>query len=56
MPQGDPEALRAFISSMGLGPQIAALISHWLGTAMGAFIAMRLRPLRMEWLRTELPF
>jgi hypothetical protein len=52
-PENNPEALRAFISSMGLGPQIAALISHWLGTAMGAFIAMRFAPVTDNWLRTQ---
>ena len=44
----DPEAMRGYIESLGLGPKLSVVFSHWLGTAMGAFLAMRLAPLRSE--------
>ena len=52
MPQDDPEALRIFMLSLGLGPKVAVLLSHWLGTGFGAFLAMQFAPVRSEWLRS----
>lgn len=45
----DPEAIRLHIELLGLGPKLSVVLSHWLGTAMGAFLAMRLAPLSPEW-------
>ena len=52
MPQGDPEALKKFMAALGIGPKISVLLSHWLGTAAGAAVAMRLAPVSVEWLRS----
>ncbi|MCH1584957.1 MAG: hypothetical protein L7S62_07340, partial [Flavobacteriales bacterium] len=56
MPQDDPEALRAFMDSLGIGPKLSVVVSHWLGTAVGASYAMRFAPVSIEWLRTASVF
>ena len=56
MPQDDPEALRAFMDSLGIGPKLSVVFSHWLGTAVGASWAMRFAPVSIEWLRTASVF
>lgn len=56
MPQDDPEALRTFMDSLGIGPKLSVVFSHWLGTAAGASWAMRFAPVSIEWLQTASVF
>ena len=56
MPQNDPEALRVFMDSLGIGPKLSVVLSHWLGTTVGASLAMRLAPVSKEWLRNTADF
>ena len=39
------------MDSIGSGPKMSVVFSHWMGTAAGALWAMRFAPVSIEWLQ-----
>ncbi|MFZ9055385.1 MAG: hypothetical protein ACO2ZL_06210 [Flavobacteriales bacterium] len=49
LPQGDAEAMKLHIAHLPFSAKASVLLSHWLGTALGAAIAAALAPVGATW-------
>ena len=44
------------MDSIGIGPKMSVVFSHWMVTAVGALWAMRFAPASIEWLQNASVF
>ncbi len=45
----DPELIKAFMDSLGVGPKLAVVFSHWGGAMVGSALSMMIAPTKKIW-------
>lgn len=53
LPMDDLEAMKSHIQELPSSAKWAVMVSHWLGTAFAAFLAMLVAPLSREWIQCK---